>query len=163
MFSMLRLAFTLLICLLAVGFYLGWFTFHKLPPDPQSNQVDINVTVDKNKVRSDLQTAERNLAKRIQDMNNQPQGNGQPAGQPPAPSLNLGPISVPPSGQRTPSTNGQPTTPSFSLGPLTVQPSGQPNSPYNQPAGPPQLRVQTQDYQFTVPLAPSPPPSGEGR
>ena len=36
--------------------------------------MDINVTVDKNKVRSDLQTAEQNLAKRIQDINSQAAG-----------------------------------------------------------------------------------------
>ena len=78
MFGMLRWRFTLLICILAVGFYLGWFTFNQLPPDPKSNKVNINVSVDKNKVRSDLQKAERNLAKRIGDINNQPQGKAQP-------------------------------------------------------------------------------------
>jgi len=162
MFGMLRLAFTLLICLLAVGFYLGWFTFRQLPPDPQSNKVDINVTVDKNKVRSDLQTAERNLAKRIQDINNQPQGTGQtqPSGQPPAaPGLNFGPVTVQPFAPRTPSANGQSAAPSFSLGPLNIPPS----QPDKQPGSSPQIRLQTQDYQFTVPLAPPPPTSGDGR
>jgi hypothetical protein len=161
MFGMLRLALTLLICVLAVGFYLGWFSFHQLPPDPQSNKVNINVSVDENKVRSDLQTAKQNLAKRLQDANNPPQGNnlipssGQPST---APRLNFGPISVQPSGQSEPSSNGQSPAPSLSLGPLNIQPAGQPNAP---PAGPPQMRLQTQDYQFSVPLGP--PPAGEGR
>ena len=161
MFGMLRSALTLLICVLAVGFYLGWFSFHRLPPDPQTNKVNINVSVDENKVRSDLQTAEQNLSKRIQDINNRPQGSNQgPAsGQPAiAPRLNLGPISVQPSGQPEPSGNGPSGSPSFSLGPLSVQPSGPSNA---LPAGPPQMRLQTQDYQFSVPLGP--PPAGEGR
>jgi len=160
MFGMLRLAFTLLICLLAVGFYLGWFTFHQLPPDPQSNKMDINVSVDKNKVRSDLQTAEQNLAKRIQDINSQqPQGNAptQSKQPPAAPGLSFGPLSVQPSGQDLQSTNSQSAKPTFSMGPFSLQPP----SPPAGPASPPQLRLQTQDFQFTVPLAP--PPPGEGR
>jgi hypothetical protein len=165
MFGMLRMAFTLLICILVVGFYLGWFSFHRLPPDPQSNKVDINVSVDQNKLRSDLQTAEQNLAKRIQNINNQPQGNGvapPPGRQPAAPGLNFGPISVRPSGQPGQSTTGQPAAPALSIGPFSVQPPSQPAGPPNvQPAGSPQIRVQTQDYQFTVPLGP--PPTGDGR
>jgi len=131
MFGMLRAAFTLLICILAVGFYLGWFSFSQSPPDPQSNKVNINVSVDKKKVGSDLQKFEQNVAKRIQDINNQPQSST------PAPL------------------SGQPLlAPGLSLGPISVQPSGQ-------PAGQPQIRLQTQDYQFSVPLGA--PPPGEGR
>ena len=67
MFSLLRAAMTLLICVLIVGFYLGWFTFSRPTPDPRSNKVNINVSVDKSKVRSDLQSAEQTLAKRLQE------------------------------------------------------------------------------------------------
>ena len=101
MFGLLRLAMTLLICILAIGFYLGWFSFSKAPPDPRSNKVNINVSVDENKVRSDLQNAERNLSQRIQEINTQPKGSGNllPSGQQPTvPRLNFGPISVQPSG-----------------------------------------------------------------
>jgi len=165
MFGMLRLAFTLLICLLAIGYYLGWFSFTKAPPDPQSDKVNINVSVDKHKMGSDLQTFEQNMAKRIQDINTQPQGNGQtaPSGQQPAaPKLNFGPISVQPSGQPGQTTNGQPASPAWSMGPFSIQPSSQPAGPTSvPPGGQPQIRLQTQDYQFTVPLGV--PPPGEGR
>ena len=50
MFSMLRMAMTLLICVLAIGFYLGWFTFSRSAPDPRSDKVNINVSVDQKKV-----------------------------------------------------------------------------------------------------------------
>ncbi len=119
MFSMLRLAMTLLICILAVGFYLGWFSFSRPAPDPRSDKVNINVSVDKDKVRSDLQTAEQTLAKRIQGINNQPPGTARtpPTGQQSAtPRLNFGPISVQPSGPA----NGQPAAPGLSLGPFSV-------------------------------------------
>ena len=156
MFSMLRLAMTLLICILAVGFYLGWFTFSRPSPDPQSDKVNINVSVDKDKVRADLQSAEQTLARRIQDVN-QPQGAAvaPPAGRPPAPPrLNFGPISVQPSGQSAGPPNGQITAPGLSFGPISVQPAPQ-------PAAAPEVRLQTPDFQFSVPL--TAPPPGEGR
>ena len=151
MFGLLRLAMTLLICILAIGFYMGWFSFNQMPSDPQSNKVNINVSVDKNKVCNDLEKAEQNLSQRIQEANNQSKGSGAslPAGQPPAvPRLNFGPLSVHPSG-------GPPGVPGLSVGPILVQPSNPPPGQANgQPAGPP-------EYQFTMPLGV--PPPGEGR
>ena len=141
MFGMLRLVFTVLICVLIIGFYLGWFSFHRGQPDPQSNKVDINVSVDEKKMGTDLQTLEHNVAKRIQDINNQPPGNGQapPSGQQPvAPRLNFGPISLQPSGQPVPSTNGQPATPGWPVGPVIVQPADPPQArPWPDPLPPP--------------------------
>jgi hypothetical protein len=162
MFGLLRSALTLLICILAIGFYLGWFSFRQSPPDPQSNKVDINVSVDKRKMGTDLQTFEKKVAGEIRDINNQSQGTPQPAGrQQAAPGLNFGPISVQPATPAVPSNNGQPPAPVWSFGPLSVQPASPPPGPSNgQPAGQPQTRVQTQDFQFTVPLGP---PPGEGR
>ncbi len=133
MFGLLRLAMTLLICILAIGFYLGWFSFSKAPPDPRSNKVNINVSVDENKVRSDLQNAERNLSQRIQEINTQPKGSG----------------NLLPSGQ-------QPTVPRLNFGPISVQPSGPSGAPAND-----QSTGQSEDFQFTVPLGV--PPPGEGR
>jgi hypothetical protein len=132
MFGMLRTAFTLLICLLIVGFYLGWFSFTKSAPDPKSDNLNVNVSVDKQKMGADLQKLEQNVAKRIQDINSQPQGSAAPPAvrQPLAPSLNLGPITVQPN--------------------LPGQFSGQ-------TPGPPVAPPQTPDYQFTVPLGVPPP------
>ena len=135
MFGLLRLAMTLLICILAIGFYLGWFSFSPAPSDPQSNKVNINVSVDKNKVRTDLQKAEQTLNQRIQEMNSPPKDSG-----------------------IAPAAGRQPAAPRLNFGPITVQPAGQPSEPSN---GQPQVRWQTQDYEFTVPLVP--PPTGEGR
>jgi len=165
MFGLLRAAFTLLICVLIVGLYLGWFSFSQSAPDPQSNKVNVNVSVDKRKMGADLQRLEQKVAKEIHDINGQPQGNNPapPAGQQPvAPGLSLGPISVQPNGQALQPANGQPAAPGWSVGPFSVQPPSQPIVPPNTPpAGQPQLRLQTPDYQFTVPLAV--PPPGEGR
>ncbi len=161
MFSLLRTAMTLLICILAVGFYLGWFSFHRLPPDPQSNKENINVSVDENKLRSDVQKVEQNLSKRFQEMNNQPQGNAAAplSGQQPAtPRLNFGPVSLQPSGQPIGPPSGQPTGPVLSFGPFSLQPPSQPVAP---PSAQPTGQPPTQDFQFSVPLGV--PPPGEGR
>ncbi len=139
MFGLARSAFTLLICILIVGLYLGWVSFHRTPADPQSNTVDINVSVDKKKMGADLRTFERKVAKGIQDIDNQPPGS--------APTASSG---------------RKPVAPGLNLGPISVQPSGQPIEPSNgQPAGQPQLRLQTEGFDFTVP--PVTPPPGEGR
>jgi hypothetical protein len=141
MFSLLRAAFTLLICVLVVGFFLGWFSFSRSAPDPQTNKVNINVSLDKNKVGTDLQRLEQKVSKGIQDFNAPQPGNNQPGANPPAGQAN--------------------TMPRLNFGPMTVQPSGQSPSGPIPPSGQPQLQLQTPDYQFTLPLT-SPPP-GEGR
>ena len=126
MFSLLRGALTLLICVLAVGFYFGWFSFHPAAPDPQSDKVNVNVSVDEKKMGSDLRKFEENVTKRIQDINTQPQQSTPappPGQQPVTPRLNLGPISVTPSGLPGQFNNNQPSPPTFSLGPISVGPS----------------------------------------
>jgi hypothetical protein len=121
--------------------------------------------VDEKKMGSDLHTFEQKVANRIQDINSQPPGNTQPppsGQQPQAPGLNIGPISVQPVGQGMPSNNGQPPAPAWSVGPFSVQPPGQPEGPPSgQPVGPPKFELQTQGFQFSVPLGA--PPAGEGR
>ena len=165
MFGTLRLIFTLLICIVIVGFYLGWFSFsNKAAPDPQTNKVNINVSVDKKKMDADLQTFEHKVAERIQDMNNPPQSNTPtpPSGRQPAASgMNLGPISIPALGTtRQPS--GDPNAlPPWSVGPVSLQPPNPAGQPNGQTAGQPQIQLQTPDFKFTVPLGP--PPAGEGR
>jgi hypothetical protein len=138
MFGFLRLALTFVVCILIVGFFLGWFSFTQGPTDPQTNKVNINVSVDKNKMGTDLQKFKQNVSKGIDDINKPDPNAGKTSGQ----------------------TGQQPAIPGLSLGPVTVTPAGQSAPP---PSGSqPQIRFQTQDYQFSVPLGGSPPP-GEGR
>jgi hypothetical protein len=152
MFSMLRTVFTLLILVVIVGFYLGWFSFTKSVPDPQSNKENVNISVDKQKIGADLKRLEQNVTQRIGQISSPPQGSAAPlSGRPlTAPGLNLGPITVQPSNQSGQVDNGQP---GWSVGPFSAQvpsqPAAAPIAPPNvQPNGPPQ----NQDFQFTVPL-----------
>ena len=139
MFSMLRMAMTLLICVLAIGFYLGWFTFSRSAVDPRSDKVNINVSVDQKKVRADIQSAEQTLSKRMQDIKSPPPASGDLSG-----------------------ANQQPTAPRLNFGPIQYQPVAPSGGAVNAPTGyPPQPPVQTPDYQYTAPL--TLPPPGEGR
>lgn len=164
MFGLLRAVFTLLICVLVAGFFLGWFKFSRAPADPRSNDVNINVSVDKTKMGSDLQNLEHKVSKGIQDFNNQPPGTNPPAPQANnVPRLSLGPIVLQPSGQPGNQPSGQQySPPGLSLGPITLEPA-KGATPWTQapPSPPPQLQLQTPDNQFTLPL--SAPPPGEGR
>ncbi len=163
MFGLLRLAMTLVIIVMVVGLYLGWFSFSQAQPDPQTNRVNINVSVDKHKMGADLQNFEQKVARGIQNINKQPPANGAvplQGQQAATPGLSVGPVSLQPSAPPEGQPNGQPA---WSLGGFSVQPQSQPAAPAGYaPAGPPQLRVQTQDFQFNVPLG-VPSGGGEGR
>lgn len=45
-----------LLIVVALGFYRGWFTLSRRSPDAESNQVNINLTVDPDKVKADAET-----------------------------------------------------------------------------------------------------------
>ncbi|MFN0017881.1 MAG: hypothetical protein ACKVP0_06450 [Pirellulaceae bacterium] len=44
-----------IICLVALGFYRGWFTLSS-KPDAGSNKVDVNLTMDRDKMEQDAET-----------------------------------------------------------------------------------------------------------
>jgi hypothetical protein len=173
MFGLLRTAFTLLICVVVVGYFLGWFSFSRSAPDPQTNKVNINLSVDKNKMGADLQRIEQRVSKGIQDFNatqpgSNPPGTNPPVGFPPGsyapngyppgnyPPGNYPPGSYPPAGQAN-------AVPRLSLGPILMQPTAPNDAPLTNPPPvvQPQLQLQTPNYQFTLPL--SGPMPGEGR
>ena len=46
----------LVLCVVGFGFYSGWFALSSSSPDAESNKVDINLTVDPDKVKEDAET-----------------------------------------------------------------------------------------------------------
>jgi hypothetical protein len=46
----------LVICVVAVGFYRSWFTLSSPSPNAESHKVNINLTVDPDKVKADAET-----------------------------------------------------------------------------------------------------------
>ena len=60
--STIVVLFLLLACAVAMGFYRGWFTLSSHNPDAESNKVNINLTLDPDKVKADAQTAKEKTA-----------------------------------------------------------------------------------------------------
>jgi hypothetical protein len=57
--SFISVLFVLLICVVAVGFYRGWFTLSSPSPDTGSNKVNVNLTVDQGKMQEDAETVKK--------------------------------------------------------------------------------------------------------
>jgi hypothetical protein len=53
--SIISVLFVLIICVVAVGFYRGWFTLSRGSPAAGSNKVNVNLTLDKDKVQEDVE------------------------------------------------------------------------------------------------------------
>lgn len=51
---LLKAIIVLGICVAALGFYRGWFTLSSSGRDSESNKVDVNLTVDPDKVKDDV-------------------------------------------------------------------------------------------------------------
>jgi hypothetical protein len=54
--SFIMVLLVLLVCVGAVGFYRGWFTLSSRNLDAGSNKVNINLTVDRDKIQEDAET-----------------------------------------------------------------------------------------------------------
>jgi hypothetical protein len=47
--------FVLIVCLVGIGFYRGWFALSRSGPDTGSGKVNINLTVDPDKAKQDAE------------------------------------------------------------------------------------------------------------
>lgn len=54
--KLLLVLLVLVVCVVGFGFYRGWFSLSRSSPDAESNKVDINLTVDPDKVKADAET-----------------------------------------------------------------------------------------------------------
>ena len=50
------------ICVAGIGFYRSWFTVSSPSPDAESHKVDINLTVDPDKVKADAEIVKEKAA-----------------------------------------------------------------------------------------------------
>lgn len=50
------------ICVAGIGFYRSWFTVSRQSPDAESHKVNINVTVDPDKVKADAEAVKDKAA-----------------------------------------------------------------------------------------------------
>ena len=54
--NLITIVFVILLCVVGVGFYRGWFALSKSSPDSGSNKVNINLMVDTDKIKADAET-----------------------------------------------------------------------------------------------------------
>jgi hypothetical protein len=68
--SLLKLLVVLAICFVGIGFYLGWFSLSRSNPTPEQdgNKVKVNVSVDKDKMKSDLKKAKEKVKEEIKEL-----------------------------------------------------------------------------------------------
>ena len=72
MFSAIRWLAFLLFCLVVIGLWRGWFSFSTPNPGPEADKINISVTVDKQKVRSDVTAVEQKVGQRFRQYENKP-------------------------------------------------------------------------------------------
>ena len=65
MFRAIRWLSVLLVCLVGIGLYQGWFSLSSPSPDTESNKVNFNVSVDKSKMKSDVKKAGEKIKEEV--------------------------------------------------------------------------------------------------
>jgi hypothetical protein len=63
--SLIKPAALFLVLLVGVGLYLGWFSVTRSKPDAESDKTNINVSVDKAKMKSDIKKARGKVRERV--------------------------------------------------------------------------------------------------
>jgi hypothetical protein len=65
MFSLIRLLFILLLGLIGVGWFRGWYSLSSPTRDAEHNKVNISVSVDATKVEADAEKLKHEIASRV--------------------------------------------------------------------------------------------------
>lgn len=65
--SRLRWLALLVFCLIGFGIWRGWFGLATATRDPATNQVDVRISVDANKVEADAKVAKEKIADRVSE------------------------------------------------------------------------------------------------
>ena len=69
--SLIKLLVVLSILLVGIGFYRGWFSLSSSQPDAESDKVNVNVSVDKGKIKSDVKKVERQVKDEFKELEGQ--------------------------------------------------------------------------------------------
>jgi hypothetical protein len=66
--SLIKLLIVLVLCLVGIGLYRGWFSFSRTAaePKPDDNRVNVNLSVDKGKIKSDIKKAEDTIKGKLE-------------------------------------------------------------------------------------------------
>ncbi len=64
----IKVLVVVLICLIGIGIYRGWFSVSRQSADMGSDKVNVNVSVDKGKIRSDVKKAKEKVKEEVQEL-----------------------------------------------------------------------------------------------
>ncbi len=66
--SLIKLLAVLLVALVGIGIYRGWFSLTNSKPDAKGDKVNVNLSVDQGKIRSDVKKAEEKVKEGIEEL-----------------------------------------------------------------------------------------------
>jgi hypothetical protein len=66
--SLIKLLVVLVICIIGIGIYRGWFSMSSSSPDTKGDRVNVNLSVDKGKVKADVKKAKEKVKGEIQEL-----------------------------------------------------------------------------------------------
>lgn len=55
----------LVLCLVGVGLYRGWFSFSQPAQDPQNHKVNLSVSVDTQRLKADAELVKEKIAEKV--------------------------------------------------------------------------------------------------
>jgi hypothetical protein len=67
---LLRILAVFVVCFVGIGFCLGWFSLSRSQAEPNSDKVNVNLSVDRVKMKTDIKKAEDRVEKRIEQFEN---------------------------------------------------------------------------------------------
>jgi hypothetical protein len=77
--AIIPVVLVLFVLVIAVGFYRGWFTLSSTSPDAGSNKVNVNLTVDQDKMQEDAETVKAKTTELVGKVTDQATGPGDKA------------------------------------------------------------------------------------
>lgn len=66
--SLVKVLIVLVVILIAIGFYRGWFGFSRSVSDQEGNKVEVKMSVDKGKIKSDVSKAEEKVKEEVREL-----------------------------------------------------------------------------------------------
>ena len=66
--SFVKLLVVLLICLVAIGLYRGWFSFSGAARHDNGDKFNVDLSVDKGKMKADVRKAEENVKEEVKEL-----------------------------------------------------------------------------------------------
>jgi hypothetical protein len=66
--SRTKILVVLLVCLVGIGFWRGWFSVSRPKSDTEGDKVNVNMSVDKGKIKSDIKKVERKVEKGVSEL-----------------------------------------------------------------------------------------------